>query len=412
MSFSLRQSNRELPFRQIAFDVRQFTVRLVGAMYRTGDTDGVRRRIDEYGSPQIVLRADAHAGPQCGGSAAGAEPVTDAGQCIALLEREPEHTRRVAHGTAAAIGDLFADHRRMLASVALVHVLQHALAFAMGEVDIDVGRLTPIFAEKTLEEQVHADRIDGRDAEAVADGGIGGRTATLAENAFATRIAHDVPHDQEVAGHVEPADHAQFVRDLFFLLRRAGRAPALGGTGFHQLCQIVVFTDARWQRKLRQRWLELTDTELTPFRDQARGAQTGFVTEPALVMQRRGFQIPLAVGTESRAHCIQRAAVTQRRQRIVCGAALARCIVRVIRHHPRHTDASCDGNQLTHQRVFLGQPMIPDFDREGIVEQITQHTRHAIGFSDVAGRQRLRNCPTRTATQRVQAGAVLREQRK
>ena len=381
-------------------------------MYRTGDTDSVRRRIDECGSTQIVLGADAHAGPQGGGGAAGAEAIADAGQCIALLEREAEHARRVAHGTAPAVGDLLADHRSVFPTVALVHVLQHALALAMGKVDVDVGWFTTIFAEETLEEQIHADRIDGRDAEAVADGGIGGRTATLTENSFATRVAHDVPHDQEVAGHVEAADHTQFVRDLLFLLRRARVAPALGGTGLHQLRQIVVFTDTRWQRKLRQRWLELTDTELTPFRDQARGAQAGFVTEPALVMQRRGFEIPLAVGTESRAHCIQRATVPQRRQRIVCGATLTGGVVRVVRHHPRHTDAACNGNQLTHQRMFFGQSMIPDLDRKGIVEQIAQYTGHAIGFSDVAGRQRLRNRATRTAAQRVQAGAVLCEQGK
>ena len=298
----------------------------------------------------------------------------------------------------------------MLAPIALVHILQHALTLTMRKVDVDVRRLATIFTEKTLEEQVHADRIDCRDTKAVADRGVGGRAATLTENAFATRVTHDVPHNQKISGHLHATDHRQFVRELFFLLRCAGVPPPLGGAGLDELCQIVVLADARRQRKLRQRRLELPDTELTTLGDHPRGAQTTLVAEPALVMQRGGLEIPLTVGTEARTHGVEWTTVTQCRERIVRGTALSRGVMRVVRHHPRHTDAARNGNQLTDECTFFGKAMIPDLDRKRLVEEIAQHAGDAIGFGNVTGGERLRNCAARTPAQCVEAGGVFRQQ--
>ena len=49
------------------------------------------------------------------------------------------------------------------------------------------------------------DRIDGGDAERVADGAVGGRAAALHEDAALAAEADDVPDDQEVAREVELA---------------------------------------------------------------------------------------------------------------------------------------------------------------------------------------------------------------
>ena len=68
---------------------------------------------------------------------------------------------------------MLAHHGRVLAAVPLVDVLQHFLTVAVGEVDVDVGRLAPLFTEEPLEQQFHLHRIDRRNAEAVADDGVG-----------------------------------------------------------------------------------------------------------------------------------------------------------------------------------------------------------------------------------------------
>ena len=82
------------------------------------------------------------------------------------------------------------------------------------QVEVDVGPLAALLGEEALEEQLHADRVDGRDAERVADGAVGGRAAALAEDAALAAEADDVPDDQEVAGEVELLDEGELVLEL------------------------------------------------------------------------------------------------------------------------------------------------------------------------------------------------------
>ncbi len=76
------------------------------------------------------------------------------------------------------------------------------------------GNLLALFGQEALEEQIHADRIDRGDAERVADRRVRRRAAALAEHAEFFGGAHDVPHDQEVAGQIHPRDDAEFVFEL------------------------------------------------------------------------------------------------------------------------------------------------------------------------------------------------------
>ena len=153
------------------------------------------------------------------------EPVRRERQLIRLVHREPQHPARIADRRAPAVADLLADHRRVLAAVALVHVLQHALAVAVREVDVDVRRALALLAQEALEEQAEADRVHGGDAETETDGGVRRRAASLAEHAGAAREAHDVPDDQEIAREAELADDRELVRQLLDRAPRCASAP-------------------------------------------------------------------------------------------------------------------------------------------------------------------------------------------
>ena len=76
----------------------------------------------------------------------------------------------------------------------------------MLEIDVDIRRLAAFGGDETLEQQIDLGRIDGGDAEAEADGGIGRRAAPLAENALRAGEAHDVVHRQEIARVAELRD--------------------------------------------------------------------------------------------------------------------------------------------------------------------------------------------------------------
>jgi hypothetical protein len=129
---------------------------------------------------------------------------------------EAEGLANFAGGGLAAVGDDVGGHSGAEFAVALVNILDGLLAFFFrGKVEVDVGPLAAVFVEEALEEELHADGVDGRDFEGVADGGVGGRAATLDEDVVLFAVADDVPHDEEVAGEAEARDEGELVVDLF-----------------------------------------------------------------------------------------------------------------------------------------------------------------------------------------------------
>ena len=63
-----------------------------------------------------------------------------------------------------SVADEVGDHRGAMASVALVDPLDDLLSALMFNVEIDVGGLCPLLADKTLKEEIHLDGIYGGDA--------------------------------------------------------------------------------------------------------------------------------------------------------------------------------------------------------------------------------------------------------
>ena len=117
---------------------------------------------------------------------------------------------------------------------------------AAGQVEIDVRPLAALFGEEALEEQVHADRIDGGDAERVADHAVGRRAAPLHQNAFALAELHDVPDDEEVSGESEFGDERQLALRL---LLGAGKKL---GVVFGQIAVANAFVGALFKERLHR----------------------------------------------------------------------------------------------------------------------------------------------------------------
>ncbi len=136
-------------------------------------------------------------------------------QPIDLSGLEAERFADLARGAAAAVGDHVGRHPRAQPAVLLVDVLDDPLApVAARQIEVDVGPFAAFFRQEPLEQQVHADRIDRGDAEAVAHGAVGRRAAALDEDVVLTAEVHDVPDDQEVAGELELLDEIELARNL------------------------------------------------------------------------------------------------------------------------------------------------------------------------------------------------------
>ena len=97
--------------------------------------------------------------------------------------RQAERLADIPDRALGAVADDSRCETRALAAVFCVDVLDHLLASLVLEIDIDVRGLVARRRYEPLEEQIHLGRIDGGDADGVADGGIRRRAAALAKNA-------------------------------------------------------------------------------------------------------------------------------------------------------------------------------------------------------------------------------------
>jgi hypothetical protein len=219
-------------------------------------------------------------------------------QPIQLRRLEPQHLPHLARGAAIAVGDDVGRHRRAVAAVLLVDVLDDAFApIAARQIQIDIRPLAALFREEALEQQVHPHRVHRRDAQAVADGAVGRRAASLRQDLLLAAEVDDVPDDQEVAGEIELLDQIEFAGDL-----RAGlvvkRPVALARAHQRDGAQKRAGRFARRHREIRKAIADIGHRVLDPIGQRARGGQRrGLVAEQRRHLGRR-LQIPLRVGRQ------------------------------------------------------------------------------------------------------------------
>src|SRR5262249_46997568 len=131
--------------------------------------------------------------------------------------------------------------------------------------------------------------------------------AALAEDAALAAEADDVPHDQEVAGELEPCDEPELVLELAADGRRHGPV-ALARARVGERAQVTVRRLAVRQRQLGNAVAQGGERELAGLGDAPAGAQRG-----GPVAEERGHlgwrtQVPLGVGEEPAPGPIERRA--------------------------------------------------------------------------------------------------------
>ncbi|CAM3924664.1 hypothetical protein ACMA110817_31460 [Achromobacter marplatensis] len=121
----------------------------------------------------------------------------------------------IAQHAARPVGNDHRGQRGALPAVFPVDVLDDLFAALVFEVHVDVGGLVAFLADEAFEQVVAAHRVHRGNAQAIADGGVGGRPAALAQDAFVARIQDDVVDGQEIGFVVQVGDQAEFLFDLF-----------------------------------------------------------------------------------------------------------------------------------------------------------------------------------------------------
>ncbi len=214
-----------------------------------------RQGVLERGAAQLF-----GVGLECGGAR------DQLGDAVAHAIGLAQHAGDVAHHVArrhAAVGDDLAD---VVATIALRHVFDDAVATFHAEVDVEVRHRHALGIEKALEQQVVGQRVEVGDAGGIRHQRAGAGTAAGADrHAVALAPGDEVRHHQEVAGEAHLLDDAQLViQSLPILLQRPRRrmlqqAPFQPGDG--QLPQVVGHGDAFRHREVRQVVLAELETQ-------------------------------------------------------------------------------------------------------------------------------------------------------
>src|SRR5205085_7562342 len=138
------------------------------------------------------------------------EPVED-------VRRKIQRFADLARGAAAAIRDDVRGHGSAVFAVTPVNFLDHALApIAAGQIEIDVRPAFPAIAQEPLEDEIVADGIDRRNAEAITNRAVRRAAAALDHDVVFPAEIDDVPDDQEIAREPEPGDETEFFFQFSF----------------------------------------------------------------------------------------------------------------------------------------------------------------------------------------------------
>ena len=153
---------------------------------------------------------------------------------------EAQRLADLARCRLAAIGNDVGCHCGAQFAVTLIDVLDGLLALLFrGQIEIDVRPLSTALAQKTLEEQLHADRINGRDLECIADGGIGRTAAALDQNVVAFAELDDVPNDEEVSGKAKLCDQRQLMFHLLLCALHQAAIVLWSIASLHAFCNAL-----------------------------------------------------------------------------------------------------------------------------------------------------------------------------
>ena len=252
------------------------------------------------------------------------------------LGRAPEHLAHLARRTAATIGDDVGRHRRTALAIPRVEILDGLFAsIATREIEIDVRPLAALLGQEALEQQLHADGIDGRDAQAVAHRAVGGRPSPLREDVLLPTEVDEVPHDEEVAGEIELLDQIEFTRDLPPRLLRQRPVPPVRA----RLGDAAEERDLRFplgHRVVGKAIAEIRQREIQTFGQHLGvGHRLRQIAEERLHLPGR-LQVALGIGREPTPGMRERRAMPDAREHVVERPRLGRCEAHAIGREDRH----------------------------------------------------------------------------
>ena len=257
---------------------------------------------------------------------------------------EAEDLGRLADRRTRAIGDHRGREAGALAPIAIVDILDHLLAPLVLEVDVDVGRLVALGRDEAFEQKIETRRIDLGDPKAIADGGIGGRAAALAEDSLRAREAHDVVHGEEVRRVIERGDELEFVRQRLPRAHWNAAGIARFRAGFRESFERLLRRRMAFAQFFRIAMLEFVEAEGEAVEEADRlGDRIRRIGEQPRHFV-RGFEMALGIGLREKARGLERGCLADAGEHVGERAPLGRMHERVIGRDQRRPNRARERN--------------------------------------------------------------------
>ncbi|CEG07881.1 hypothetical protein BN961_01287 [Afipia felis] len=341
------------------------------------------------------------------------------GELVDLAIGHLQHTADVAQHAArlqGAEGDDLAD---LIATIALLHVVDHLAAAILTEVDVEVRHRHALGIEKAFEQQAEAQRIEVGDGQRIGhQRARAGAAPRPDRNTLRLRPLDEVGYDQEVARIFHPLDDIEFEGEavvivLFGLPFREPvlldpvRQPLLGlplqlGRLGGGRVLVMFATDG----KVRQDRLTRFGAERAALRDLNRGRQRlGKIGEQHGHL---GAGLEAMVRRQVRALRLRdQPPARDTQKRIVGFVIVGGSEIRLVGRDQRQALAVGNVDQRALNAPFAVEPMTLQFDIEPVAEQAYQFLHPLERKLRLLGGERLRHRPFRSAGQRDQATGII-----
>ena len=312
-----------------------------------------------------------------------------------------EHTAHVADRRArrhGAEGGNLAD--RVLAVLAL-DVVDHPVAVALAEVDVEVGHGHPLRVQEALEQQLVLQGVQVGDLQGVGHQRAGpGATPRADRAAVVLGPVDEVAHDQEVTREVHLQDHVDLELQPLFVARALALALCRVGVQMDQaLFQPLVrgvaeigvgaqlFAVDRRNRVFRQHGLaELEREAATPRNFQRVGQRAGKVGKQCRHLG-AGFEVLLTREAPHPALVAQDLAVGDAHPCLMRLVVLCLSKLHRVRGHHRQLQACRQLHGGHHMGLVVNTPCPLQFDVEAVRKGLGQRQCHIVGTRGIALQQ-------------------------
>ena len=315
------------------------------------------------------------------------------------------------------------DLRDVLAAVLARDVVDHFAASPLAEVHVDIGQRHALGVQEALEDEIELERIDVGDAHAPRHERAGCRSSSRSNrNTFLTRVADEVPDDEEVPRVPHLVDHLDLVLEATGVLvdrltKPSGRGELLQARHplreafARDVLEVRVEREPFGDAKRRQVILPLRDRDVAALGDEHRVAKRlGVILEDSRHLLGR-LQEELIAGVAKALRVVDGLPGADAEKDVVRLVVALPQVVHVVGRNERQLEIARERDDAAIDDLLLLDALVLHLEEEVVLaENVAQPRGRLERGTRLLHLERARDLALETAAQADQAGRMLGQQ--